>query len=101
MPRCGNSCGQQGTKRCSKCQTVYYCSKECQKAHWKIHKKACSEIHSTKEVEEHLMGEFRTDDALGENLSHIVSRMKSSRAGDMIPIPEFMKNTKGDFQKMK
>ena len=88
MPRCGNSCGQQGTKRCSKCQTVYYCSKECQKAHWKIHKKGCSEIQSTKEVEE-CMGGFRTDDVVGKNLSQIVSRMRmmSSRAGDMIPIP--------------
>lgn len=27
--------------RCSGCQAVYYCSNECQKAHWKLHKKNC------------------------------------------------------------
>ncbi|KAF1954603.1 putative MYND domain protein [Byssothecium circinans] len=29
-------------KRCAKCQTTHYCSRECQKVHWKIHKKVCS-----------------------------------------------------------
>lgn len=28
-------------KRCSYCKDVYYCSPECQKADWKIHKHAC------------------------------------------------------------
>ncbi|KAJ1416804.1 hypothetical protein B484DRAFT_466840, partial [Ochromonadaceae sp. CCMP2298] len=27
--------------RCSRCMGAVYCSKECQKAHWKVHKKAC------------------------------------------------------------
>ncbi|KAI8602168.1 putative MYND domain protein [Dissophora ornata] len=29
-------------KRCAKCKTVNYCSRECQLAHWKIHKKVCA-----------------------------------------------------------
>ena len=27
--------------RCSRCKQVVYCSAECQKAHWKLHKKGC------------------------------------------------------------
>jgi hypothetical protein len=32
----------QGMKTCAKCQTAKYCSKECQKAHWKTHKQMCN-----------------------------------------------------------
>jgi ankyrin repeat protein len=28
-------------QRCSRCKKVYYCSKACQKARWKVHKKSC------------------------------------------------------------
>ena len=28
-------------KKCGKCEDVCYCSRECQKAHWKEHKKEC------------------------------------------------------------
>ena len=27
--------------RCSRCQTMTYCNTECQRTHWKLHKKAC------------------------------------------------------------
>lgn len=30
--------------RCSKCKYVFYCSKNCQKSHWTLHKKECSFI---------------------------------------------------------
>jgi len=33
--------GQPNFKSCSQCGQAKYCSKECQKAHWKQHKRAC------------------------------------------------------------
>ncbi|KAK8180734.1 hypothetical protein BC567DRAFT_150537, partial [Phyllosticta citribraziliensis] len=42
---CGN-CSKTSTslKRCSKCQTERYCNRDCQKAHWKTHKKVCASL---------------------------------------------------------
>jgi hypothetical protein len=36
-----NVCQKPSTLRCSKCRQAYYCSKECQKKDWKLHKKSC------------------------------------------------------------
>ncbi|GMI31453.1 hypothetical protein TeGR_g13185 [Tetraparma gracilis] len=45
---CGNGCGktkaEADLKVCSRCNLVKYCSRECQKAHWKTHKKTCNKI---------------------------------------------------------
>ncbi|KAH7060656.1 putative MYND domain protein [Macrophomina phaseolina] len=40
---CAN-CGktEEGLKHCAKCSSEYYCSRDCQKAHWKTHKKVCA-----------------------------------------------------------
>jgi hypothetical protein len=43
-PKCA-LCGNLATKRCAKCQTEWYCSRECQVAAWKkYHKKICKVI---------------------------------------------------------
>lgn len=34
--------------RCTGCRTVYYCSKSCQRSHWKVHKQFC--LHGSKRV---------------------------------------------------
>jgi MYND finger len=41
---CAN-CGNQGSDllRCSRCNNVHYCNKECQKTHWKTHKPICND----------------------------------------------------------
>ena len=39
---CAAACGKNGVQRCSRCKSVKYCSKECQKRHWKFHKKVCT-----------------------------------------------------------
>jgi len=38
-----NLCGKDATKLCSRCKTVYYCSVECQKQNWKLHKPVCND----------------------------------------------------------
>ena len=42
-------CGAKGTKKCGRCHIQPYCSKECQKAHWKNeHKHDCVEVETGK-----------------------------------------------------
>lgn len=35
-------CHKSATKRCSKCKSVWYCSRDCQLNHWKDHKPICA-----------------------------------------------------------
>jgi hypothetical protein len=38
---CPSGCGNIARKVCSRCKTTAYCSPECQKSHWKSHKREC------------------------------------------------------------
>ncbi|KAK2749220.1 hypothetical protein FQN57_006836 [Myotisia sp. PD_48] len=51
---CAKSEGAAGVdlKRCSKCQTSYYCSRDCQKSDWKKHKPICARYTALDEVVE-------------------------------------------------
>ena len=37
-------CANPGKKKCARCCVVYYCSKECQDAHWIEHKEFCKRM---------------------------------------------------------
>lgn len=57
FPNCEN-CGV-AIKRihvCSGCRKVAYCNSQCQRTHWKTHKKSCSYIASKKAGEEECTG---------------------------------------------
>ena len=45
-------CKKDATKRCVKCLSAWYCSRECQVADWKIHKKDCNTVKETKNMED-------------------------------------------------
>ena len=47
MKSCGN-CGKESPKHsCSRCRSVFYCDRECQKQHWKKgHKNFCATVSS-------------------------------------------------------
>jgi len=50
---CNNTdCYNDGTNGCSKCKKAQYCSKECQLAHWKDHKKDCNTLCKNKKIKE-------------------------------------------------
>ena len=48
-------------RRCSQCEVAYYCSKTCQRGHWKEHRAACIAVVAAK-----------ADDARRERLARAV-----------------------------
>ena len=45
-------CLEPSKLKCSKCLTIQYCSKECQKKDWKIHKNNCKDNNCNENMEE-------------------------------------------------
>lgn len=39
---CAQGCGKPGKKKCSRCLEVHYCTSDCQRMHWRLHKLTCS-----------------------------------------------------------
>lgn len=68
-PVCGN-CGGEAAHRCSRCKNEWYCSRECQVAHWSAHESTCNMFL----------------EAAKEQLDRIVLKHGSDKARDSIQI---------------
>ena len=59
-PACVNVSGESevstSNKACTGCKVVYYCSRECQVAHWKVHKTLCKQLQGQSEEEQTVQG---------------------------------------------
>ena len=51
-------CHNVGSRRCSRCKVARYCSKECQTAAWKQHKKQCSSVSTPGDVPTNIVDEI-------------------------------------------
>jgi hypothetical protein len=45
-------CKRSATTRCSKCSSIFYCSRDCQLLHWKYHKSVCAKLSKRAAVTE-------------------------------------------------
>ncbi|KAJ7442631.1 hypothetical protein FB451DRAFT_1297068 [Mycena latifolia] len=64
-PSCSNFgvVKREGLRECAQCRTITYCNKDCQRAHWPVHKQFCKVWSATKDGEsvrdmKKKMGEF-------------------------------------------
>ena len=44
-------CGQETSTYCTSCKSTFYCSQDCQKKDWKVHKQTCKKMASEKSSE--------------------------------------------------
>lgn len=87
---CGNCGKENATKRCSRCNRIHYCSVDCQKAHWKVHKKICNDEYQAQQYELHKQEFDRIIKKYGldtEQRSTEISEVLTS--GQSVSAPEF------------
>lgn len=97
--RCWNpTCNKVNvSKRCGKCHDSYYCSAECQKAHWPFHKEMCTLIAKTRKS---LKEQDKTHDVDGnlikdsknlrKDLRNIYQRWKLPRQNKISLLADFL-----------
>jgi len=73
-----DQCHKEGASSvCSQCKRAIYCSKTCQEAHWKAHKRPCKQIRNGVEIRE---------DSLLENAGRGLFATKAFAQGEKVAI---------------
>lgn len=83
---CGRTCAHcQATtqvKRCSGCFQVFYCSKLCQRSHWRLHKQQCRKLQKTASRDDAAFAASK-DDVKGKTTAVNTCRNCKNTGGDM------------------
>ena len=97
--KCSNpTCTKAAIKRCSGCQAVYYCSRDCQGAHWKTgHKTKCKKMQKRKADEKLKKAQYKKDDAA----AHAMGDMADQAAAMQAQMWRKMAVTERDTRKRK
>lgn len=89
---CPTCSSPSATLRCSRCHSVSYCNKKCQKSHWKSHKKQCA--LAAKNVTEESFKSFKEKKGGGlgrsqEELNFIMGKksLEEARRGERRSLP--------------
>ncbi|KAJ7349067.1 hypothetical protein DFH08DRAFT_134740 [Mycena albidolilacea] len=80
---CSQCSNRSGALKCSRCKMMTYCNRECQAAHWPVHKKHCKPIQlSPKKLELHFTVNKSTKSItfFGEYSRSVLSARRPPRA---------------------
>ena len=72
--KCTTTIDERTKCRCSRCQSVFYCSQKCQKQDWKEHKVLCAAIHELSADAREAQKRARLFNAVNESVAKLVGK---------------------------
>ena len=87
------SCSLVASDVCSGCKAVYYCSRECQEAHWKEHKSYCKELKKSRSTAKSMLKAFNSSNGnstvssktrLNEMANYVVRSNEAKQTDDVM-----------------
>ncbi len=83
-------CSRPGAKRCARCHSQFYCSKECQRKDWKAHKPVYNEVVKAAEIRKATMQPaIDANDAERDDYSNMLTFAQRRGGGPFVPVPMY------------